>query len=157
MQISASKNRIFACSVLLRIEYTDKKAARPQCDIALYSALDTGTFLPFINFTLPASCNVHRPRAHPSWMTAPIQGRRFCMTIVTLFLLRPRCSTRPNLLGRIKQRATRVSKRSRLFAIVAIMVTGHQSDVAEELSRSKPQDDILISFADWTLALLSIR
>lgn len=31
----------------------------------------------YYNFALLASCNAHRPRGHPSWMTAPIQGRRF--------------------------------------------------------------------------------
>jgi len=44
-----------------------------------------------------------------------------------------------------------VSKYSRLFVI---MVTGHQSNVAEELCCSELQDDILISFADWTLAII---
>jgi len=36
-----------------------------------------------------------------------------------------------------------------------IAVSGRQSDVAEEaLGRSKPQDNILISFADRTLAII---
>lgn len=89
-------------------------------------------------------------------MTAPIQGRRFYGHCDS-FPPSPRYSTRLDMLVRIKRRTT-YDTRVEAFSIVCdcvIMVTGHQSDVAEELcGRSEPQDDILISFADWTVAII---
>lgn len=118
-------------------------------DIHMYILL----FSTFINFTLPASCNVHRSRAHPSWMTAPIQGRRFYVSIVTPF---PSPVAARDLL--VCELSATCDTRVEALSIVcdcAIMVSGHQSDVGGgALCCSKPQDDILISFVDWTLAII---
>lgn len=121
---------------------------RHYSDIATYSSFFTFIFI----IISPSSRHVmliDRVVIHPGWQ---LQFKVVDSTAIVILSL-PRCSTRLDMLVRIKRRTTRVPKRSQLFAIV-IMVTGHQSDVAEELCRSEPQDDILISFADWTLAII---
>ena len=75
------KNRILARSnplQMVQIKVPFVRNATLQCysnDISLFFF----TFYLYYNFALlvSCSCNVHRPRGHPSWMTTPIQGRRF--------------------------------------------------------------------------------
>lgn len=124
---------------------------RPSAMRRRYSAIWTRVhmcvsfFSTFINFALP-SCNVHRSCAHPSWMTAPIQGRRFYVHCDSPFS--------PVAARDFELSATRVSKRSRLLRLYD---NGQRAPIRRSggaLCRSKPQDDILISFVDWTLAII---
>lgn len=57
---------------------------------------------------------IDRVVIHPGWQ---LQFKVVDSTAIVILSL-PRCSTRLDMLVRIKRRTTRVSKRSRLFAIV---------------------------------------
>lgn len=108
------------------------------------------TFI-FIIIRLVASCNAHRPRGSSilddsfNSRSSILRPLRFLPSPVTARDLT--CSFELS-----DVRRTRVEALS-IVCDCVIMVTGHQSDVAEVLCCSEPQD-ILISFADWTLAII---